>query len=126
MPNAKEDWRVALMAKLTEWTQDNDSHFVPIIHSWDANQPPSSLYPPLSHLLNSKIEDIPHIYLLHPISETVTPYPEKLEDATRFSPELIVAWANKVIIEWEIADYEGQLAAKYTDESGEEKDVFDE
>merc|ERR1719188_1116498 len=98
VPTAKDDWRVGLMAKLTEWTQDNDSSFVPIIHSWDGNQDPAVLYPPLSHLLDAKVEDIPHIYLLHPVSETVTPYPEKLEDPTRFSPELIIAWASKVII----------------------------
>ena len=40
---AKDDWRVALMAKLTEWTQDNeDHHFIPIIHAWDANNEKSS------------------------------------------------------------------------------------
>ena len=31
----KDDWRVALMAKITEWTQENDSLFIPIIQDWD-------------------------------------------------------------------------------------------
>ena len=33
--DSMKDWRVALMAKLTEWTQENDSAFMPIIAEWD-------------------------------------------------------------------------------------------
>ena len=29
--NYKKDWRLALMAKIVEWMQENDSSFVPII-----------------------------------------------------------------------------------------------
>ena len=29
--NYKKDWRLALMAKITEWMQKNESNFVPII-----------------------------------------------------------------------------------------------
>jgi len=27
----KDDWRVALMVKVTEWTQENDSSYLPVI-----------------------------------------------------------------------------------------------
>ena len=35
LEKSKDDWRVALMAKVTEWTQENDSLFMPIISQWD-------------------------------------------------------------------------------------------
>ena len=85
------------------------------------------MYPPLTYLLGAKEEDIPHIYLLHPTTETVTTYPEKLDDINKFSPELIMAWAEKTVIEWEIESYEHQLDQTYTDEeTGEERDYLDQ
>ena len=38
LEKSKDDWRVALMAKVTEWTQENDSLFMPIISQWDGDE----------------------------------------------------------------------------------------
>jgi len=37
----------------------------------------------------------------HPGTGKTIPYPEPLSDVNRFSPELIIYWANKVVIEIE-------------------------
>lgn len=63
-----DDWRVALFAKITEWTQENDSQFVPIIADWDLERD-DMIIPSLAYLLDAKKEDVPHIYMLHSLTE---------------------------------------------------------
>ena len=98
---SKDDWRVALMAKITEWTQENDSVFIPIIQDWDMDDE-DMLIPSLAYLLDAKKEDIPHIYVLHSMTEKAIPYPTKLDDINNFSPELVMAWAEKAVYSAEI------------------------
>lgn len=106
---SKDDWRVALMAKITEWTQENESLFIPIIQNWDL-EADSARTPPLAGILDAKKEDIPHIYLLHSYSGQSVMYPEKLEEVNNFSPELIMAWAQKSVLEIELEGYKLDLA----------------
>jgi len=100
-----KDWRVALMAKITEWTQENESLFVPIIQEWDIETEEEMLVPSLAYLLDAKQEDVPHIYVLHSLTEQAIPYPTKLDDVNNFSPELVMAWAEKVVLQVEIDSY---------------------
>ena len=119
----KDDWRVALMAKITEWTQENDTSFIPIVHHWDLNEEFSRV-PSLVEILGVEENDLPHIYLFHPYHNRVEAYPEKLDDIAKFSPELVMTWAEKTIIEWQIADYYNQLQQMYINEEGEEVEAF--
>ena len=48
-----KDWRVALMAKVIEWTQENDSMFIPIIQDWDADREEEMLIPSMAKLLGA-------------------------------------------------------------------------
>ena len=67
--------------------------------------------PSLASILSAKKEDVPHIYLLHALTGTIAVYPEKLEDMNNFSPELIIAWAQKEVVHLEMMNYEEQLAS---------------
>jgi len=39
---------------------------------------------------------LPHIYFIDPTTHEAMPYPEKLDDLEKVSPELIIAWADLV------------------------------
>ena len=107
---SKDDWRVSLMAKITEWTQENESSFIPIIGQWDEDDVASPV-PSIAAILKADDkEDLPHIYVLHSASDTAIKYPEKLDDINKYTPELIIAWAEKELIQFEIDDHEFHLA----------------
>ena len=95
---------MALMARLTEYMQENDSLFVPIIQHFD-EEDENLRVPAITYLLDASEEDVPHIYLLHSMSESAVMYPEKLDDVNKFSPELIMAWADKAAVEIDLANY---------------------
>ena len=60
--------------------------------------------PSLAHLLGTNKEDIPCIYLLHPDSEQMIKYPRKLDNETIFTPELLLAWADRIRLEMNAYD----------------------
>ena len=60
-------------------------------------------------MLDASVEDVPHIYLLHSMSESAVMYPEKLDDVNKFTPEVIMAWAEKAAIEIDLANYKEQI-----------------
>lgn len=120
----KDDWRAALMAKVTEWTQENDSLFLPIVGHLDLND--QNRVPPLAEILGiSKEDDLPHIYLIHPLTGQVAVYPEKLDDVNNYSPELIIAWAQMEVINLELENLEAQIQYAEEAEADEEgKDLY--
>lgn len=103
--NHKDDWRVALMAKITEWMQENDTSFIPVIGHWDLEEENLPV-PSLVEILGIHKDDIPHLYLYHPFSHTTEAYPEKLDDITKFSPELVMLWAENTVLKWQIDDFD--------------------
>lgn len=117
--NHKDDWRVALIAKITEWIQENDTNFVPVVAHWDIEEATLRV-PSLAHILNIDKSDIPHLYMYHPYDNTVLPYPEKLDDSSKISPELVMMWAEIAVKEWVISDLTYQIDYTYTNEDGEE------
>ena len=98
--NYKKDWRLALMAKITEWMQENETDFIPIIQSWDKMT--DSRIQPLASLIGADLKDLPHLYLIHGMSGKAIMYPTKLDDVNNFSPKLIMAWAHSEIIKVEL------------------------
>ena len=44
--------------------------------------------------LRADTDEVPHIYLLHGLTNKTIPYPEELSDENRASVELITAWAD--------------------------------
>ena len=60
-----DDWRVALMTGIVDWTQENESPFLPFFAEYDAVNQYRDL-PSLASILDAEEGDLPHIYLLHP------------------------------------------------------------
>ena len=60
--------------------------------------------PSLAHLLGTKEEDLPCIYLLHPTSQQVLKYPRKFDEKSYYTPELLIAWAERTQIEMNTFD----------------------
>ena len=83
---SKDDWRVALMTKITEWTQNNETLLLPIIAQSEEQV--------LELIGDAKTDDLPHFYIFNPTASKAAAYPEKLDDKEKYSPELIIAWAN--------------------------------
>ena len=95
----KDDWRVALMAKVTQKTQHEEiPMFIPINAQLDFDE--EDWAPDVDGSLADVMEleqdqvDLPQIYLLHGISHQTIAYPWKLDDIQKVSPELILAWAK--------------------------------
>jgi hypothetical protein len=95
----EKDWRLALFAKITQWTQENEINIIPILAEWDLNQERESLLvPSLVEILGlSETEEIPHLFLYSPNMKHVEAYPEKLDDIKNFSPELVMTWAEMIV-----------------------------
>ena len=119
--NHKDDWRVALMAKITEWMQENESTFIPIVAHWDVEEATLRV-PSLAEILAINQADIPHLYLYHPYDNTVVAYPDKLDDSSKYSPELIMAWAEMTVLQWILDDMESQLEHKYFNEETQQEE----
>ena len=92
------------MAKVTEWTQENEASFIPIFGHWDEDD--QTAVPSISTIMGADKDDLPHIYVLHSGSDAAIKYPGKLDDINNFTPELIIAWAEKELIQFEIHDFE--------------------
>ena len=45
------------------------------------------------------------------MSESAVMYPEKLDDVNKFTPELIMAWAEKAAVEIDLANYKEQIVS---------------
>ena len=56
----------------------------------------------MANFLGATKEDLPHLYLFHSGTEKVIPYPSKLDDINNFSPELVMAWAEKTNLSIEV------------------------
>lgn len=82
---------------------------MPIYAQWDEeNYDP--LLPSLTYLLGASREDLPHIYFYHSYTGRSIMYPEKLDDAQKFSPELLMAWTFVADYEISLSIYQDELA----------------
>ena len=124
--NSMKDWRVALMAKLTEWTQENDSAFVPIIAEWDVDAEQDMVIPSMAGLLGAKKEDVPQLYVLNSWAGKAMPYPEKLDDVKNFSVELILAWAEATYVQIQADSLSEQYGALDKEKVPEEAQTEEE
>ena len=52
--------------------------------------------PSLARILEARKEDTPQIFFYHGYTGIAVMYPEKLDDAKNFSPELIIDWADMI------------------------------
>lgn len=90
----RQDWRVMLMVEINKWMQHNPSLFVPIVWSSNNDESPQLLVPPLKKVLDlADDEDLPHLFVYHPQSDTTMRYPEKLTDPKLVDPTLVMLWA---------------------------------
>ena len=66
-------------------------------------------------------DQLPNFFILHPYSDTVTPYPETLDKVENFSPDMILMWARHEVLHLEIGLLEKeQKAYKEKVASGDE------
>ena len=94
MEEIRQDWRVMLMVEINKWMQHNPSLFVPIVWSSNNDESPQLLVPPLKKVLDlADDEDLPHLFVYHPQSDTTMRYPEKLTDLKLVDPTLVMLWA---------------------------------
>ena len=91
---SKDDWRVALMTKVTEWTQSNETLLLPVIAQSETSV--------LELLDEVKVDDLPHFYIFNPTASRAAAYPDKLDLKENYSPELIIAWANAQKLTFEL------------------------
>ena len=68
------------------------------------------LVPELSTMMDVKSEELPQFFVLHPITDQVVPYPESLEDPTKFSPDLVLLWGRRTVLYLDIEHFEQELA----------------
>ena len=60
------------------------------------------LIPSMANFLGAEKNDLPHLYLFNSATEKAVPFPSKLDDINNFSPELVMAWAEKTLMQIEI------------------------
>jgi len=71
--------------------------------------------------LEIKKEELPNYFILHPYTNQVVPYPETVDDVTKFSPELILLWARRTVLYLEVELWEKDIQHWETKQSeGEE------
>ena len=60
------------------------------------------LVPQLSDLIDAKYEDLPQFHLLHPLTSQVVAFPDKLDEAANFTPDLLLAWVHRTVLYFEL------------------------
>lgn len=106
----KDDWKFHLMADVTELVQVLDVPMVPVAATFDMEST-TLLVPPLSGLIGAEKEKLPGFFLVHALTDQVVHYPDALDEAKNFTPELIVNWALRVNDEILVSHLEQQLDA---------------
>lgn len=75
--------------------------------------------------MNIDSSELPHLYYIDPYSHNAVSYPEKLEDIEKFTPELVLAWADVTRLETELKNIEKELSDLDSEElSSEEFEEF--
>ena len=52
--------------------------------------------------MNIEKDELPNYFVLHPLTEQVVPFPNKLDDVKNFSPEQVLLWARRTVLYLEI------------------------
>ena len=105
--NIMMDWRLQQFYTLRNL---QTKHVIPLFKVWDQEDDEyikgmtRDDVPSLAHLLGTKKEDVPCIYLLHPDSKQMMKYPRKLENQNLFTPDLILAWAERLRLQMDAYD----------------------
>lgn len=89
------DWKVQLMISLAEATQERDMSFVPIVGLYDQQY---RYVPSIVEMMQISKDQLPMLYVMHPLTDQVVPYPEPLDDVANISPELVLLWARRTVL----------------------------
>ena len=104
------DWKDTLMLGIKDIIQDDqESSFLPIMAEWDLESENDEVMS-LAELLQADRADLPAFYVFNSETGQTVKYPEPLVDQTKFSADLIMAWATKTSLKFEIDLYEKTLA----------------
>jgi len=71
-------------------------------------------------------DDLPAIFVYHPMSDTTIPYPEELTDPKLISPNLVMLWAQMETMKTEIHMLEKRLADHEADPENDEVKLTEE
>ena len=95
--------------------------FVPIVQSWEADDKERLSVYPLRDVLQIKEKDnLPGLFVYHPMSDAIIPYPEELTDHKLISPDLVMLWAEVQVVKTEIHMLEKRLADHEADPENDE------
>ncbi len=62
-------------------------------------------------MLEAKKEDLPNFFVLNPMTMQVVPYPDSLASIDDASPNLIMLWARREVLNLEIAHMQKDVEA---------------
>ena len=119
------DWRIMLMVEVNTWIQQNPSLFVPIVWSWTSDDQKALQVTPLRDILKVKQEELPGLFAYNTNTNSVFRYPDSLDDAANISPELVMMWGKKVVVQGEIDALQKRLDDR-SNESVKEEDKLNE
>ena len=125
LPSPEElaaDWKIQLMSRITEMTQEEDTTFVPIVYVLDRQSP---YITNLAEMMQINKADLPNFYVLHPVTDQLVKYPEPLDDIKNFSPEYMMTWARTVVLAFEMEKYANDIKEAKTRDDIPEDQVDD-
>ena len=97
------------------------------MQTWEADSLPSLLVPPLREVIKVESQgELPHLFIYHSFSDSVVRYPDIMHDIEKFSPELVMFWAQIQVHEKEISMLRDKLAEHEGANEGDEKKLTDE
>ena len=104
-----KDWRLMLMFRMIKMMQEQHTGFIPLIAPFLQTTPGGMQVPQLSAVVVAKKEDLPNFYVIHPLTQQIIPFPEPIDDIAKFSPDLVLLWARKQVLELEVEHFEKEI-----------------
>ena len=103
-----EDWRITLMMKLIQVVQETQTSLVPLIVPYKQDKWTLKV-PQLSEILAVEKEELPNYFLVEPLTGSVVPYPDPIEDVRRFTPENVLLWARRTALYLHVELWEAEI-----------------
>ena len=108
-----KDWKALTFNAIHEMTKEFETGMIPRMSTFEAHNVGGT--PQLSEMLQVKKEDLPMFYTLHAKTDQSVAYPFPLDDPLDASPEMILLWSRREVLDMDIDSFEGiikQIAEK--------------
>ena len=88
--------------------QETQTSLVPLIVPYKQDEWTLSV-PQLSEILAVEKEELPNYFLVEPLTGSVVPYPDPIEDVRRFTPESVLLWARRTALYLHVELWESEI-----------------